>query len=379
MQIFIFFISWVVWTLIVAWFSVGVLKPHVGRPYPVHFDYIPSFFNHFMHWDAVWYTHIAVYGYRYSTVHIPTIAFFPGYSIIMKFIYILFHKNIAILYILPSLVFQALSIYMLYLLLKHLNKPIEVIYMVLILYTFYPSSFFAMSAYPVSALNFFAISTFLFIERKQYLVASIMAGIGTLFGPMAVFLSIAIVFDILKTRKTIDYIKVLPYALLSLSGFLVFVGYNYYKFKDPIAFIKAQEYWGKPSIFEKLYNIIALIPHDIPTHPLSTPLGIYEFDHFINLVILIVYVFVIVMAIDKIPFHYSIFSVFIVIEYLWALGGIFINTSAFARLSYISVPLFISLSEILEEYPFSIGVFAPLFFMSNFILEALFVRNYWSI
>ncbi len=379
MQAIIFFVSWFFYTLLVAWFSVNLLKPHVGRPYPVHFDYVPSFFNHFAHWDAVWYTHIAVYGYRNSTVHIPTIAFFPGYPMLMKPIHILFHKNIAFLYMIPSLIFFGFSIYILYLILKDQNKPLSIIYMVLLLYTFYPASFFAMSIYPVSALNFFALLTFYLLQKDKPLEASIVASIGTLFGPLAVFLSVVIFFSILKAKKPEAYIKAISYSIISFLGFMAFIVYNYYKFKDPIAFIHAQDWWGKPSVFEHLKNIITLIPHDIPTHPISTPLGVYEFDHFINLIILIAYIFIILMAIDKMPYYYTLFAVLILLEYLWALGGIFINTSAFARLSYISVPIFIGLSEILEENPHYIGIFGPLFLSTNFILEALFVKNYWSI
>ncbi len=379
MPVFVFFISWIIWTLTIAWFSVGLIKPHYGRPYPVHFDYTHSFFNHFMHWDAVWYTHIAVYGYRYSTVHIPTIAFFPGYPIIMKLIHILADKNIASFYIIPSVIFQGLSIYMLYLLLKEFEKKDSTIYVTLVLYAFYPSSFFGMSAYPVSALNFFAISVFYFLKKRQTILASFLAGLGSLFGPVAVFLSVVIFFDTLKSKKTLDYIKAIPISILSLWGFLAFIVYNYYKFKDPIAFIHAQDWWGRPGIFKKIYNIIMLIPNDIPKHNISTALGVYEFDHFINLIILIVYILIIVFAIDKIPIHYTIFAILILLEYLWALGGIFINTSAFARLSYISVPIFVAISELLEEYPWGIGILIPIFFLGNFILEALFVKNYWSI
>jgi len=379
MQVFVFFISWFFWTLMVAWFSVNLLKPHYGRPYPVHFKYEPSFFNHFMHWDAVWYTHIAVYGYRNSTVHIPTIAFFPGYPIIMKFIHSLTNKDISFLYILPALVFQGASIYMLYLLLKDLNKKESTIYMVVLLFAFYPSSFFGMSAYPVSALNFFAISVFYFLRKNQYLLASFLAGLGTLFGPLAVFLSVVVFFDIVKNKKTADFIKAIPYTMLSIWGFVAFVLYSFYKFKDPIAFIHAQDWWGRPTLLKRISNILMLIPHDIPSHPISTPLGVYEFDHFINLLVMIFYVVIIVLAIDRLPIHYTLFSVLILLEYLWALGGIFINTSAFARLSYISVPIFIALADLLEDYPWLNGVIAPLFFFANFVLEALFVKNYWSI
>ncbi|MGC8676777.1 MAG: hypothetical protein ACP5UF_00925 [Hydrogenobaculum sp.] len=363
----------------VAWFSFNLLKPHYGRPYPVHFKYEPSFFNHFMHWDAVWYTHIAVYGYRNSTVHIPTIAFFPGYPLIMKFIHIVAGKDISFLYILPAIIFQGASIYMLYLLLKALNKKESTIYMTILLFAFYPSSFFGMSAYPVSALNFFAISVFYLLIKRQQLLASVLAGLGTLFGPLAVFLSFVVFFDIVKSKKTTDYPKAILYGALSLWGFFAFVLYSFYKFKDPIAFIHAQDWWGKPTLLKRISNILMLIPHDIPSHPISTPLGVYEFDHFINLLIMIAYILIIVFAIDKLPLHYTLFAILILVEYLWALGGIFINTSAFARLSYISVPLFIALANFLEDYPWLIGIISPLFFFANFVLEALFVRNYWSI
>jgi len=199
-----------------------------------------------------------------------------------------------------------------------------------------------------------------------------------LFGPLAVFLSVVIFFDIAKSKKTTDYPKAILYKCLICLGLYQFCLYSFYKFKDPIAFIHAQDWWGRPTLLKRISNILMLIPHDIPSHPISTPLGVYEFDHFINLLIMIAYILIIVFAIDKLPLHYTLFAMLILLEYLWALGGIFINTSAFARLSYISVPIFIAISYLLEDEPWLIGVLAPSFFswklcIRGFVCEKLLV------
>lgn len=369
---------WSFSALLIAYFSYFFLKPHHGRPYPPELYIVhKSFFDSFMHWDAVWYVKIALEGYTYHHFkHLPTVAFFPAYPIIIKILYAIFDVFYSPIYILPAFLFQILSIYILYLLSKEIFEEENIISFVLTAYAFYPASFFAFSAYPTSLLNLCAILSMYFAHKNKFFQSSFFAGLGSLSGPLGSFLVILTAFyyikDIKNIKKAIEFI---PFFIISIWGFIAFSIYCYSAFKDPFAFIHAQEYWGKPSLDERFKNIFKML-FSIFFNFKFDPVG---FDHFLNDILIYIFLGFLIFSFRKINFGWWIFSLLIFLNYIWHLGSIFISSSAFARLSYIDIPFFLFLGILYKKHPFIAYSLLSIFFIIFFILESLFVKNYWSI
>lgn len=389
------FILWFLYTIFTAWFAKYLIifhKPKHDIKEAYHFNhFVPSFFDRFIYWDPSAYMCIGFYGYYQPDIHkIPFIAFFPGYPIIVRIIYLLTHSLYPLLYYTPSIFMFFLSIYYLYLLLETFNFNKKTIITTLLFYIFYPTSFFAFSSHNVSALNLFSILTFYNVRKKNFLLASIFSGIGTLFGPMAVFLSIIVVlgyvhqnnerFDvnlIINTIKNKKYLKnIILYSILSVSGILLFSFYCLFAFHNFFEYVSAQNFWGKYStLFRILLIFIFLITESFPVMPLNNFGGVVFLSHFINFIFFISFIYIISKTYKQMSYYYLLFSIIIVVEYFWHVGSLSFSILAFSRIIYLVIPLFIGIAYLLEQEEMFISIL-PLYVVSNFILESLFTKGY---
>lgn len=225
--VLILFFFWRILDLIVSFYAPQFIL------YLGHFSYqkdlasinLPQFIKSFANFDGLFYLRIAEKGYS-QFEH----AFFPLYSVLIKTISPVFGNNNLILgfFISNLALLLALLVFKKYI--DILFKDKKLTYWVITLLLIFPTSFFFGSLYTESLFLLFMISTFYFLERKKYTLASIFSILSSLTRFVGVFLFIPILIYILNdtwktfSKKIIAFLYVIsPIIGLGLYSTYLFV------------------------------------------------------------------------------------------------------------------------------------------------------------
>ncbi|MEM4230362.1 MAG: hypothetical protein QXF25_00585 [Candidatus Pacearchaeota archaeon] len=194
--------------------------------------------------DGVHYLSIAQYGYQ-----IYQQAFFPMFPLLIKFLSIFFGGD----YIVSSLFLVYISLFtslvFLYKLVS-IDFGKDIAKWTLVFFLFFPTSFFLGAIYTESIFLVFLFSSFYFVRRKNFLLASLTAGFASGTKIIGVLLLIVILFEFYLTKiKKINSIKnyiynIISYSVISLFGFLSYVFFLWKIYNDPLMFIHVQPNFG---------------------------------------------------------------------------------------------------------------------------------------
>lgn len=140
--------------------------------------------------------------------------------------------------------------------------PTKKYYYILSLLLF-PTSFFFVGLYTESLFLLLSVIFFLLLRNKQYFLAAIIAGFASSTRLVGVFLSIALLAQLLQplpNKITLkQYFTYLLLFLLSTSGFLIYIIFLWTKFNDPLMFLHVQSMFGA----ERSGSEIILLPQVI--------------------------------------------------------------------------------------------------------------------
>lgn len=189
-------------------------------------------------WDAMWYTGIASHGYWFQAL-----AFFPMYPFLTALVHWLTFLPVydtAIIVANLGLIGFSVSFYGL------VNDIYgeEMARRSLGLAILFPTAFYLSAAYTEGIFMFFSLASFWLVRRGKFLWAGLFGMFAALTRNEGVFLTIPFVWGYYQTFGFRWRKQILPVLFVPI-GIVAYMIYQTIDFHSPIAFIKAQAYWGR--------------------------------------------------------------------------------------------------------------------------------------
>ncbi|HMM21736.1 MAG TPA: mannosyltransferase family protein [Selenomonadales bacterium] len=207
----------------------GFLNPTLPASYPV--------VEKLIRWDAHWYTYMAEYGYTAQTI-----VFFPAIVILIRaFTYL--GLNYALAGFAVANIFTAVSYCLLYRLAR-LDCSEEKARRVLLAFAIMPTSFFLNSIYTEAVFLAFALACAWSARRGRWWWAGLFAALATLTRNIGILLVGFILLEIWQQRQRLAAFSTLS-LLAAPAALIAFMGFNRYLTGDPLAFVHAQQRWGR--------------------------------------------------------------------------------------------------------------------------------------
>lgn len=199
------------------------------------------------HWDGEHYMRLARSGYMNEPDNVSP-AFFPLYSLLIRSFASLFGGPISegVLTLWGTLISLAVlpfALYFIYQIADHLQGERVAKGAVLTL-AFFPTTFFLNAAYTESLfLALSAGAVWASIVRKDLLLACVLAGLATATRNVGIFLLVPLAYEWLRNAEY--YRWRVAYLVLAPSGLLVYMGYLWVRFGEPLLFYTEQEDWNR--------------------------------------------------------------------------------------------------------------------------------------
>ncbi len=218
--------------------------------------FIPGEFSHpggllsvLTHWDGGWYLGIAVEGYAYTPGEQSNIGFFPLYPILIWLLSFVFDPPVAAVIVSNACLLGAGLL--LHALVRHEYNDEAISCAAVTLLMFSPVSFFFSSAYSESTFLLLSLGAFLAARRGNWLIACLCGAALSATRNVGVIIALPLFVEyVQQVRKPGAGIKpllsprILLFGLIPL-GLALFLSFNYAKFGDPFAYVKATAVWGR--------------------------------------------------------------------------------------------------------------------------------------
>lgn len=218
---------------------------------------VPGQFSHpggllsiLTHWDGGWYLRIAQEGYSFQPGKPSSIGFFPLYPMLIWLFSGLFIKA-SIAAVIISNAFLLAAGLLLNALVRIDYRDAAISCAAVTLLMFSPVSFFFSSAYSESTFLLLSVGVFLSARRGNWLVACLCGAALSATRNVGVLIAIPLFVEYLRQvwkpgagLKPFLTPRVLLFALIP-GGLLLFLIFNYLKFGDPFAYVKATAVWGR--------------------------------------------------------------------------------------------------------------------------------------
>jgi len=190
------------------------------------------------YFDGVHYLRLIMSGYT----DVGSQAFFPLYPLLVRGVSHVLSLTPYFSGILLSLISLTASITVI----KYLFPDKKYYYIISLL--LFPTSFFFIGLYTESLFLFLSLLFFLLLKQKRLFIAAIIAGLASATRLVGLFLSISLLYLLIKERPkklTLHYcVSSLALLVISASGFLCYSAYLWSRFGDPLMFLHVQSMFG---------------------------------------------------------------------------------------------------------------------------------------
>lgn len=309
-------------------------------------------------WDAEHYINIVKNGYYF-----PDQAFFPLWPLLIKIFSFNIFSPPKVGYIL-TIILGFINFVLFYLLAKKLIGNTNAKW-ALILFASFPASFFLHASYSENIFLVTTLTSFLFLETKQYALSVISGGFATASRMTGLALIAAMLFIKTNFRKKILMI------IVSSLGLICYMLFLYINTNDPFYFIKAQLAWckhagrcGFGSPITPLLDYAKLIGSGKE----SISLFSFKFNDWISSVI---FLSLLPVVFKKLSIHYFVYSVVVLLMPLSS--G---STASMLRIVLTVFPVFFILPSILKS-KFAKILLTILFMLLQFHLISVFTGYRW--
>ena len=200
-----------------------------------------AFLMYWNHWDTGQFTGIAQSGYDI----IWRTAFFPLYPLLEASLTPIFHGPFYAGLFISNL--ATLGLFTVFYRLVHSDFNQEIAGRAVLYLAVFPTAFFLAAAYNESLFLFLAVSSFYYVRRGNWWLASLCGLLASLTRSAGIFLLIPFCYEYLRQHEF--NLKKIRFDVVSgvliPTGLGLFALYCYYKFHDLLAFSHAQTYWGR--------------------------------------------------------------------------------------------------------------------------------------
>lgn len=230
---------------------------------PGQWDAGGAWYYRLLRWDAGFYADIASNGYQYSddASHFSSTVFYPLYPLVSYAVKELFGVNqfVALL-----LVANAAALVGTMLMTKVVKDEggAEVALLSVAFFCFFPSSLFLSSGYAESLFLTFVLLSFIFLARKEFVIAAILAGLSLGTRPNGIVMIPVILMEMAR-RNVLPWPRMLPRmvlcGLLAAAGLLAYIAYLDIEFGRPWAFITGQAAWHNGTFSDRFVSAATLV------------------------------------------------------------------------------------------------------------------------
>jgi len=226
------------------------------------YDLLFKWRSGFVTWDCAWYLSIVKKGYSYTPGKQSNVAFFPLYPTLIKTFSFMFKDPKIIGYLISNIALFFAAFY-LYKLVKLEFQDSKVATKTVFFMLISPVSFFFSIIYSEGLFLFLAISSFYYIRKKRWLLASILGFFLSMTRLVGVVIIIPFIIEYLDIKLNPLKInfgnlkKDILYLLFIPAGLCSYMVYLYFKFGDAFAFYNNSLLWHRKfaSIFTTLRSI----------------------------------------------------------------------------------------------------------------------------
>ncbi|MCL8207029.1 MAG: hypothetical protein K6V97_03005 [Actinomycetia bacterium] len=323
------------------------------------------------HWDGYWYLSIAHLGYAGRPL---ATAFFPLYPLLLRAL-----GGTVLAGVLASTVAFVVALGIIHRLAAEVLSPRAAWFTVLAL-AFFPTSFYFNAVYPESLFLLLAAGTYLAARRGRLGLAAGLAGLASATSIYGLFLAVPLAAALWRRRAPAPlwlWLALVPAGLLGYMATL------FEAFGNPIIFQSVQSNWGRAfaplwvtvreAVTQAVANVPAVVsfPRLFATgQPTDTASNVW------NLLFAAVAVWLLVLAIRRLPWEYWLFSL-LVVAVPFSYPSAAVPLMSVPRLLLAAWPLFLALGDRLAGSPTALKAYLWLSGAAGLVLVALFTTAHW--
>jgi len=229
---------------LIAWLSTSVIAKER------FFANSGTFFGNLFGFDANWYMHIVREGYSWQARGESSLAFFPLYPLLVRMLSATGLPDAVVAVALSNLFFLG-ALIMLYRLTEHETGDEKTALYAAALLAFYPGSMYCSIAYTEAMFLFLSITAFYCARTGRWLAAAALCGALSATRSSGVLMALPVLYEYALPnglrgglRSPLFSRTVAVFALLP-SGLAAYMAFLWYRFGDPLLFMKAQGGWGR--------------------------------------------------------------------------------------------------------------------------------------
>ena len=200
-------------------------------------------FNPWAVWDGVWFIKIAADGYAGND---GTVAFFPLYPLMVRWVGIAFHNNLVIAGIVVSLACYFAAMYFLYRLVEARYGPV-VAYRTCLYISIFPTAFYWQAVYSESMFLMLSLACILWSTEGRWKIAGLAGLLAALTRSAGFLLIVPMVicyyeqrgWKLRRTDASAASLLMIP------EGLMVWMAYLSLGFGKPLLFAQVQDQWRR--------------------------------------------------------------------------------------------------------------------------------------
>jgi hypothetical protein len=344
--------------------------------------------NSWAHWDGVWYIKIASNGYAASD---GSVAFFPLYPLLVRWLGVLFRNNLVISGMLVSLVCFFVAVWLLYRLVAR-DFGDRVAYRTVWFISIFPTAFYWQAVYSESLFLMLSVACIMWAREERWKLAGLAGLLAVLTRSAGFLLLVPMTVCYFEQRdwklRRIDAQSAT--LLMVVEGLMVWMAYLSLGFGRPLLFAQVQDQWrrslnipttaiwrGLQSAVQGGRQIISRqTRHLYWPSPDANSVMPLAYANLMNLTALAIAGLAIWYGLRRLPVAYSAFAI-AAVGYPLLFPARFQPLLSMPRFVLAAFPLFISIALYTDERPRTRVVVSVVFLIGLVLLTGKFAVFSW--